>query len=72
MNKFLFSIEDTAENSINLYSVEAEDERNATTIFVKKFYPYLNNIDFDAFCNSLSSIDITVISLGQFDKIIEL
>ena len=70
--KYLFSVTDMNEDRFHLYSLKAGDEESAKEYLVKKFMPYTPGITFSDLEDFLASVDISLMFLGEGDKIEEL
>lgn len=71
--KYLFGVNDLVNDSMELYSVEAEDPQEAKSSLQKKFLPHVSRADFTSLANSLADgMDIIISDLGPMDQIKEL
>lgn len=71
--KYLFNVENLNINSSQLYSVEADSEDIAKTIFSRKYLPLLSGIDFETISKgSMDYMDVIISYLGPTNQIEEL
>lgn len=68
--RHLFRVDNLKTNIGETYSLEADSEHIAKSRLVEKFLPYIPDIDFDEFANSLANdMDIIISYLGPIDQI---
>ena len=71
--KYLFSVDNLGNDTVRLYSVEAESELSAKETLTRKFLPHVPEADFDALADSLANgMDIVISYLGPTSQIEEL
>lgn len=64
--KYLFSCDG------NIYSLEANSEECAKSMFVRKFLPYIDDVSYESFRDALSELEIELDSLGSIKDVIEI